>query len=263
MKREGDIMLDLHCHILPGVDDGAKSMEDSLAMARLAAEEGITHILATPHHMNRDWINKKSEVIDLVHQVQAEIDRENIHLTLFAGQEVRIYGELLEDIEKDTILFTDDMQQYILIEFPTETIPSYTERLFYDLQLHGKTPIIVHPERNKVIQDDPNKLKKFIDHGALAQLTAASYTGGFGKKIKKLSNQLIEANLIHILASDAHNVTNRSFHMKEAYTLLAKEYGRGKRNEFHQTTKDLLNGETVIAGETRSIKKTVISKWFK
>lgn len=256
-------MFDLHCHILPGIDDGANTIEDSIAMARIAVEEGITHILATPHHMNRNWINEKSDVIKLVQQVQAEIDREDIPLTLFAGQEVRIYGELLKDIEKDTILFTDEMKQYVLIEFPTETIPTFTERLFYDLQLHGKTPVIVHPERNKVIQESPNKLKKLIDHGALSQVTAASYTGALGKKIKKLSNQLIEANLVHILASDAHNVTNRSFHMKEAYTMLSKEFGRGKRNEFHQNTKDLLNGETIIAADTQSINKTFINKWFK
>lgn len=248
-------MIDLHCHILPGVDDGSKTMEESLDMARMAVEEGITHLLATPHHMNRNWMNDKNKVIDLVSQVQAELDKEGIPLTLYPGQEVRIYGDILEDIEKDTLLFTDELQQYILIEFPTSSIPAFTERLFYDLQSNGKTPVIVHPERNRAILEDPDKLKELVEHGALAQLTAASYTGGFGKEIQKLSKQLIEADLVHFIASDAHNTENRAFHMKEAHDQFIKEYGRHKWHQFHQTTKDLLNGDVVIAPTPSSIKK--------
>lgn len=117
-------MFDLHCHILPGVDDGAQTMQDSLEMAQLAVEGGITHILVTPHHMNRNWINEKRPVIDLMKEVQQEIDNHDIPLTLFPGQEVRLYGEILDDIEKDKILFVDESHQYVLIEFPTSTIPS-------------------------------------------------------------------------------------------------------------------------------------------
>lgn len=256
-------MLDLHCHILPGVDDGAQTLEDAVQMAEQAVEEGITHILATPHHMKRDWINEKKPVIQKVRELQAELDSRQIDLTIFPGQEVSIYGELLKDIEDNKILFTDESHNYVLIEFPSSSIPTYAERLFYELQSHGKTPIIVHPERNHYILEHPNRLKDFIDKGALAQLTAASYTGGFGKKIQKISKQLIEANLVHFIASDAHNTGNRSFHMKEAHDLLVKEYGRSKRNEFHQTTRDLLNGDPVITPDTHPIKKTLLSKWFK
>ncbi|OJF91865.1 tyrosine-protein phosphatase [Alkalibacterium sp. 20] len=256
-------MFDLHCHILPGIDDGAKTLEESIDMAEAAVSEGITHILATPHHMNRNWMNDKQKVMPLVKQLQAELDQRQIELTIFPGQEVRLYGEVLKDMEDNKILFVDETKQYVLIEFPTESIPTYTERLFYDLQSHGKTPIIVHPERNHEIIEHPNRLKNLVDKGALAQLTAASYTGGFGKKIEKLSKQLIEANLVHFIASDAHNTTNRSFHMKEAYALLAEDYGRSKRHEFHQTTKELLNGDTVIAPDTHTIKQSFITKWFK
>ncbi|GEK88397.1 protein-tyrosine phosphatase [Alkalibacterium putridalgicola] len=255
-------MFDLHCHILPGIDDGAKTTDDSIAMAEAAVEEGITHILATPHHMNRSWMNDKQKVMPLVKELQAELDRRHIDLTIFPGQEVRLYGEILKDMEDNKILFVDEQKQYVLIEFPTETVPTYAERLFYDLQNQGKTPIIVHPERNHELVEHPNRLKNLVDKGALAQLTAASYTGGFGKKIEKLSKQLIEANLVHFIASDAHNTTNRTFHMKEAYDLLAKDYGRSKRHEFHQATKDLLNGDQVIPADTSSIKKSFLSKWF-
>ncbi|SFC10887.1 protein-tyrosine phosphatase [Alkalibacterium subtropicum] len=256
-------MIDLHCHILPGVDDGAKTMEESVEMAKLAASEGITHILATPHHMNRSWFNEKQDVIKLVNQLQSELDRQEIAMTIFPGQEIRLYGDIIKDIEEDKILFTDEQQQYILIEFPTATIPTYAERLFFDLQSSGKIPIIVHPERNHEILKHPNHLKDFIDKGALAQLTAASYTGGFGSKIQKFSKQLIEANLVHFLASDAHNVTNRAFHMQDAYDRLSKEYGTNKLGEFHKVTKDLINGELVVAPTPKEVKQSFLSKWFK
>lgn len=248
-------MLDLHCHILPGIDDGAKTLKDSIEMAKVAVDEGITHILATPHHMNRNWYNEKRKVVQLVKELQYEIDSLGIPLTVFPGQEVRIYGEMLKDIREDKILFTDEQKQYILIEFPTHSIPNYTERLFYELELSGITPIIVHPERNREILEHPNRIKKLIDKGALAQLTAASFTGEFGKQIEKLSGQLIEANLVHFIASDAHNVTNRSFYMKKAYEKLEREYGIETKNMFHRTTKDLLNGDTVTTPTTSLIKK--------
>ncbi|GEN51423.1 tyrosine-protein phosphatase [Alkalibacterium pelagium] len=256
-------MIDLHCHILPGVDDGAQTFEDSIQMAKLAVEEGITHILATPHHQKRSWINAKADVIMKVSELQSKLDARNIDLTIFPGQEVSLYGELIKDIDKDEILFTDESQTYVMIEFPTVSIPTYAERLFYELQLNGKTPVIVHPERNHQILEHPNRLKDFIDKGALAQLTAASYTGGFGKKTQKVSRQLIEANLVHFISSDAHNTGNRAFHMNEAYDLLTKEYGRSMSNAFHQTTKDLINGDPVITLETYQVKKTFSTKWFK
>lgn len=248
-------MIDLHCHILPGVDDGAKNIEDSISMAKVAVNEGITHILATPHHKNRNWFNEKKKVLANVKQLQDELDRNRIPLTIFPGQEVRIYGEIQKDIEADEILFIDEQQQYLLIEFPTPNIPTYTERLFYELETKGITPIIVHPERNREILEDPNRLKALVEKGALAQLTAASYTGGFGRQIQKMSEQMVEANLVHFIASDAHNVGNRSFHMKEAYEKLGKELGKDYVDIFNQRTKELVNGEIVVAPTPSFIKK--------
>ena len=208
-------MIDLHCHILPGVDDGAENMEESLEMAKLAVEEGITHILATPHHKAHGWYNEKKELNLLVGEVQKAIDTEEIPLTLFPGQEVRLYGELIEDINEGKIQFIDEEEQYLLIEFPSTSIPAYTERIFYELQTMKITPIIVHPERNRAIQKHPNILKRLVDKGALSQLTAGSYTGQFGKDVKKLSRKLLLANLVHYIASDAHNTEDRLFHMNE------------------------------------------------
>ena len=96
-------MIDLHCHILPDIDDGANTIEDSLEMARLAVSEGITHLLATPHHMNRNWMNEKRKVVALVKEVQSEIDREGIPLTIYPGQEIRLSEQILQDIEQHKI----------------------------------------------------------------------------------------------------------------------------------------------------------------
>jgi protein-tyrosine phosphatase len=248
-------MIDLHCHILPGVDDGPKDWEMSLEMAKAAVDEGITHILATPHHMNRHWMNPKSEVLMLVNELQERIDNENIPLTIFPGQEVRLHGEILQNIQKDEICFIDEFNQYILIEFPTATVPDYADRLFYEMQSAGITPVIVHPERNHAILKDPSILYEFVSKDILAQLTAASYLGLFGKEIEKLSTQLIEHNLVHFLASDAHNVTSRKFYMKEAFRKLEKEYGKEKVRAFDQVTRDLVNGDVVSIPEPEKIEK--------
>jgi len=252
-------MIDLHCHILPNIDDGARSWEESLNMARLAASVGITHILATPHHMNRSWMNPKPVVVSLVNELQERLDAENIPVTIFPGQEVRLHGDILDSIQRNDICFIDEFDQYVLIEFPTPEVPAYAERLFYELQTAQITPIIVHPERNHAILKDPNILYDFAARGVLAQLTSASYLGAFGKKIEKVSRQLIEANLVHFLASDAHNTTNRQFHMKEAFEKLADEYGGEKAQQFDQTTRDLVNGDPVLVPDA---KKVEVNKGF-
>lgn len=249
-------MIDLHCHILPSIDDGAKSMGDSIDMAREAVAEGITHIVATPHYKNGHWDNEKKDILLLVDELQEELDARGIPLTIFPGQEVRINGELFEDLKEDKIQFIDESKQYVLIEFPTPSIPAYSETLFFEMQKEGIIPIIVHPERNRAVLNDPNVLLPFIEKGALAQLTASSYVGGFGKSIQKLSKQLIEANLVHFIASDAHNISSRAFYMDEAYQKLKKEFGREKAEEFHQVTKDLINGEIIITASPIKVKQS-------
>ena len=124
-------MIDLHCHLLPGIDDGARTLEDSLAMAELAIAEGITHILVTPHHKNGSYENVKTVIEKKTAELQAEFDKRDIALTLFPGQEVRLNGELLTDVNNDEILFADLDNQYLLIEFPTLSIPHYAESLFF------------------------------------------------------------------------------------------------------------------------------------
>lgn len=217
-------MIDVHSHILPGVDDGAQSEEDSIAMAKVAIKEGIHTIVATPHHKNRTYDNVRADIEKNVSILNELFDAENLDLTVLPGQEVRLYGEILEDMDKGEILPIND-SKYIFIEFPSDSVPHYTEQLFYDIQLAGYKPVIVHPERNRELLQNPNKMYNFIRKGALSQVTAASVVGKFGKQIEQYSHQLIESHLTHLIASDAHNTTSRGFYLRDAYELVKKKYG--------------------------------------
>lgn len=248
-------MIDTHCHILPGVDDGARTLDDSIAMAQAAVANGITHLLCTPHHNNGEYFNVKSKVIEKVQFLQKELDNRQIPLHLFESQEIRITGELLTDFQKGEILGTDTGDRYLLIEFPSQEVVSYAERIFFELMKQGITPIIVHPERNAKFIEDPNELLKFLDMGVLAQLTAPSYLGVFGTKIQKTAKIMLTHNMVQLMATDAHNLKGRKFCLKEAYELMEKEFGRGKVDEFQQTAKDIVNGDLVFPEGYSEFKK--------
>ncbi|SLL33518.1 Tyrosine-protein phosphatase YwqE [Mycobacteroides abscessus subsp. abscessus] len=238
-------MIDIHCHILPGIDDGAATIEDSLAMARAAVKEGITTIIATPHHKNNKFINPKSSILTKVNDLNTVLKQENIPLTILPGQEVRIYGEVLEDYYKEEIL-TLNHTKYLFIEFPSSSVPRYAERLLYELQTEGIIPIIVHPERNKELQEKPELLYQFVKNGALTQVTASSVAGYFGKNVKKFSEQLIEHNLTHFVASDAHNVHNRNFKMIEALDVIEENFSVDYIYLFKENAELLLEDRNVI-----------------
>lgn len=179
-------MIDIHCHILPGLDDGPNQVEESLIMLEKAVEEGINTIVVTPHH-NNAFKPSIEQIIKGRDKLQEIIYDKNIPISLILGQEIRIYGELLEDYINGKLFSVKKDSRYLLIEFDSSDVPKYSERLFYDMQCKGLIPIIVHPERNKKILKHPEILYKFIQNGALSQITASSITGQFGKKVQKFS----------------------------------------------------------------------------
>lgn len=238
-------MIDIHSHILPGIDDGAGNEQISMAMARQAVSEGITQIVATPHHRNRSWDNPKPSVLKRVKALNQLFETEQIALTVLPGQEPRIFGEMA-DTEADQELVTiNNNGKYLLVEFPTPHVPRYAQQLFYDLQVKGVTPVIVHPERNQEIFDHPAILYEFINNGVLSQVTAASLIGQNGKKTQKKTQQFIENNLTHFVASDAHNVTTRPFYMQKAFLVLKKEFGRELANQFKENAELLIHGDLI------------------
>ncbi|MDE5053936.1 tyrosine protein phosphatase [Niallia taxi] len=247
-------MIDIHCHILPGIDDGPKTIEESILMAKEAVNQGINTIIATPHHRNNSYVNEKESILRIVREFNEILQNEQIPLEILPGQETRIFGEILEDYKKEEIL-TLNNSNYLFIEFPTSTVPRYAERLLYDIQLEGLIPIIVHPERNKEILENPIILYNLVKNGTLTQVTAASIAGFFGKSIKKFSLQLIEHNLTHFVASDAHNTHNRSFKLNEAYDTIEQEFGIDSVDLFMENTEMLLAEKSIFKEVPQQIKK--------
>lgn len=237
--------VDLHCHLLPGIDDGSKNMEVSLQLARDAVADGITHALLTPHHMNGVYVNHKIDVLKGTATFAHELVAHDIPLTVFPGQEVRINGELIEALDQDDILFADETGKYLMLEFPDNDVPSYTKQMIYDIQQRGIVPVIVHPERNTAILAKPNLIYDLVSRGCLAQLTASSYVGTFGKKVQRFSKQLIAAQQVNVLASDAHDLPERKYEMDDAFHKLTKDFGSKVAVQFEQTAQDILNGQTV------------------
>jgi protein-tyrosine phosphatase len=248
-------MIDIHSHILPGVDDGARTMQDSVDMAKQAVSEGVHTIIATPHHMNGKYENVKSDILPLVNEVNDVLKKEHIDLAVLPGQECRIYGEMIEDYHNEKLLTLNQYSTYIFVEFPSSSVPRYADRLFYEMQNEGLIPVIVHPERNSELIERPDKLYNLVKNGAATQLTSSSLTGYFGKNIQKFSQQLIEANLTHFIASDAHNIHNRSFKMEEAMDTLEKKYGIDMIYYFTENAELLVEGKNIYKEIPEKIKK--------
>lgn len=250
-------MIDIHCHILPGLDDGAQNLNDSLDMARAAVSNGIHKVVATPHHKTSRFDNPKATIFEKVSELNEILQKQMIPLEVLLGQEVRIFGDFVEAYKNEQIL-TVNLQNYVLIEFPSNHVPSYSEHLFYDIQMNGLTPIIVHPERNSQIVEQPDKLFNLIEKGALSQITASSITGDLGKKIQKFSFRLIDANLTHFIATDAHNITSRPFNLAEAYDVVEKEYGIDFVDMFMSNAEQMVGGKMIFREDPQRIKRKKI-----
>ncbi|WP_078543681.1 tyrosine-protein phosphatase [Litchfieldia alkalitelluris] len=247
-------MIDIHCHILPGVDDGPQSMVAALEMMKHASNEGIRTIIATPHH-NSKYSNARNTIFDRVDELNELIKKENIDLKILPGQEPRIYGDMAVGYEQSELLTLNNTHKYLFVELPSNHVPRYTKQLLFDLQLQGLQPIIVHPERNQEIIENPDVLYKLVESGASTQVTASSVTGHFGKKIQKFSLQLIEANQAHFIASDAHNLKGRTFLLREAYEKIEKEYGIDMVYLFQDNAEVLVEGKTIYRDIPVQVKR--------
>ncbi|AZV63419.1 tyrosine-protein phosphatase [Peribacillus frigoritolerans] len=251
-------MIDLHCHILPGIDDGAQNLEESLAMAIQAVKVGITHLFATPHHFNGRFDNPKNEILKRVSEFNQCLQQENIPLTIHPGQELRIHRELFNTFERDEILTLDNRGKYLMLELPSGHVPDYTQEIIYELLLKGITPVIVHPERNRGLMQDKNLLFQLVNEGALTQLTAGSITGQFGMKIMSFSQKIIKHNLTHFIASDAHDVAYRGFSIKDAFDKISKSNGINSPVYFNENAKLLIKGQSLCSKKPLPFKKGLI-----
>jgi protein-tyrosine phosphatase len=214
-------MVDIHCHVLYGLDDGAKTLEDSVQMAEVAIADGITHVIATPH-ANSEYTFRPDLIRERREELQARLqDR----LRIFTGCDFHLSYENLQDIQANTAKYTLNQKSYLLVEFADFSIPPNIDETLHTLQLLGLSVIITHPERNGLIRHQPEKLWRWLRQGCYVQVTAQSLLGRFGKDTSKLLINWMDDERIHFVASDAHSVTGRPLKLREAHDLVAKRYG--------------------------------------
>ena len=196
-------MIDLHSHILPGLDDGSRTVEDARGLARRAAEDGVTAIAATPH-VRSDYPTRAEEMERGVSRLREDFLAEGIDVEVLPGGEIDL--GMLASLDDDGLRrFTlAQSGRYLLLEFPYTGWPAGLEETVYGLGLRGLLPILAHPERNREVQSKPERLAEAVRMGALVQLTAASLDGRIGRSSQTAANKLLELGLAHVLASDAH-----------------------------------------------------------
>ncbi|MRI80846.1 hypothetical protein GIY11_02230 [Aerococcaceae bacterium DSM 109653] len=249
------MMIDLHSHLIPGVDDGAEDLEKSLELARLAVSEGVEHMVLTPHHRNGRYLNRKADVLAAVQQLREDYKTAGIPMKVYASQEIRINEQFFDDLYNDDLLPLDESGRYYLIEFPTASIPDYAWSLINEMINQGITPVIAHPERNHVFAKDMNLLQKYIEAGCVSQITSSSYVGLYGSKLQDICNKMIGLNLIHILASDVHHMKHRPINLEKAFDILRQEHGQETVDYFQENARSIFNGDPVKARKPQKKRK--------
>ena len=204
-------MIDLHSHLLYSVDDGASSLTESLALARMAVDDGIHTVVLTPHLHPGRWDNRRSSLASRVAVFREELAEAGIPLNVHLGGEVRIGHEALELLLMDEVPFYGEVDGFrvMLTEFPHQMMPVGSLQFVQKLLSMRIRPLIAHPERNKAVMHDPEKIRPFVDSGCWLQLTAGSLVGEFGEVAERTARYLLAEDLVHVLASDAHNAVHR------------------------------------------------------
>ncbi|MBI5971492.1 MAG: hypothetical protein HY884_10110 [Deltaproteobacteria bacterium] len=203
-------MIDVHCHILPGVDDGPSNFEESIEMCRIAASDGIKKIIATPHGNPCVYDSGTARIIELTERLNVLLSGSGIPLSIQAGCEVFAAPDLVARLKNSEVLTLDAKGRYVLVEFPVETMPPNWDLFLMSLKGAGYCPVMAHPERNVWFLNRPEALYDAVEKGImLVQITGVSITGELGPMIKAFSSYLLERNLAHVVASDGHSVTFR------------------------------------------------------
>jgi protein-tyrosine phosphatase len=217
-------MIDIHHHLLWGLDDGASSVDLSVEMARMAAADGITHVVCSPH-ANGQYAYEPRIIYERIHELQWRLDKEKIALKLGHGCDFHMSYENILEAKMDPSRFSINGHGYLLVEVPDYGLPRGLTEIFYQLQLAGLTPILTHPERNPTLQADQQRIVEWLKRGVLIQVTAASVLGRMGKQAERMAHELLANRWVHFVATDAHNVTSRPPKMREAFALVARKYG--------------------------------------
>lgn len=222
-------MIDIHSHILPGVDDGVQTLDDALEMLRLAAAAGVKTQVLTPHIHPGRFDNDKTGLETRFDQFRKDVDQAGIDIELRLAAEVHIGPEIMQMIADDTLPWLGEYRgmRTFLLEFPLTHTPAGSINLVHWLIQRGVLPVIVHPERCREWQDHPERLQPFIEAGCPVQITASSLTGGFGQRARSLSERLIQDVGPVVIATDCHNLAYRPPDLAVGRKFLAEAFGDG------------------------------------
>ncbi len=237
-------MVDIHAHLLPGLDDGPTSTGEALRMCELYVAEGVSTVVATPHQLDHRFNVPPVAVREAVDELSEACGRRGLELEILPGGDVRLQPELLHALEAREVLTLADAGAYLLLELPPLIVPSING-LVFELALRGITPVLSHPERNLELWRKPHRLAELVEHGCLVQITAGSLLGAFGRPARQAAERFLKAGLVHVVATDAHAADGpRAPALKRAANRLASLAGG-------QTARSLLweNPKRIISTE--------------
>lgn len=217
--------VDLHAHVLPGLDDGPQNWEESLAVLEAAAAGGTTALVATPHWLEGGYAPQVGRVLEAAAELGLRAAARGINVAVRPGMEVYLSPDVPRHLSAGKLLTIADTGAYLLLELPFEAWPPYAERVVFELQLAGITPVLAHPERCREAAADPRRIRTLAERGVLVQINAGSLTGRFGRTSQRCVYHLIGTGCAHFAASDAHNARDRSPDLSAAYAAAANAFG--------------------------------------
>jgi protein-tyrosine phosphatase len=239
-------MIDLHTHILPEVDDGAKSMEESILMVKKGAENGITAICTTPHLSTNFKKDLTEKIMRNFLKLQEWIAQGKIEIQLYLGSEIDLRLDL-NSMRNLPFFFLNHTHKYFFLELPLGEFPSFSEKVLFSQLIEGFSPILAHPERSLTREEDYKRIERLADSGILIQVNAGSLLGGFGKKVRKSAERLLEKELVDLVSSDAHDLNARPITLlAEAYKKIVTDLGEEKAQElFEENPQKILQAENL------------------
>ncbi|MEK8022187.1 MAG: CpsB/CapC family capsule biosynthesis tyrosine phosphatase [Candidatus Hydrogenedentota bacterium] len=249
-------MIDLHSHIIPGVDDGSPDYETSLAMLEIAAEDGIRTIAGTPHFIPGAFAPSAAEVRTAVGLLKEKVKAAGIDIEITGAHEVRTAAGLLQKLRNDEILTYDKSKRYLLLEMPGSSIPAWMDKLIFELEVGDIIPVIAHPERNAGVIKNPMLFYELVQKGCRSQITAGSITGRFGERVRETAHLLLRHRMAHIVASDAHDAEDRTPVLSMARATVAEMLGEPTAKAlFEVNPRRILDGDEFYAPDPKPIEE--------
>ena len=237
-------MIDIHSHLLPGFDDGPRTIEESLEICRIAAEDGVTALVASPHHLNGVYRNEREKILEGVHLMKECIAQEGLSFEVYPGSEVQLDGSIVFEQKNGRIATLNDGGKFLLVELPRFFSKEVVLDQIHELKHLGVVPIISHPERSQAIVEEIDLAYLMIREGALMQLTAASILGKAGRGPQRIASLMLERRMAHFVASDAHGAEIRPPGLSLAFNKVVALVGQLEALRIFYT-----NPEAVIEGQ--------------